>query len=68
MVDKGLEKTISQLFDQDDFENTGIYSVCQHIRDTMTSYLKYNDQISDKDSLEDFLNQKQQVMMYYFRQ
>jgi protein-glutamine gamma-glutamyltransferase len=57
-VDKGLEKTISQLFDQDDFENTGIYSVCQHIRDTMTSYLKYNDQISDKDSLEDFLNQK----------
>ena len=24
----------------------------------MTSYLKYNDQISDKDSLEDFLNQK----------
>lgn len=34
----------------------------------MTSYLKYDDQISDKDSLEDFLNQKQQVMMYYFRQ
>ena len=57
-VDKGLEKTISQLFDQDDFENTGIYSVCQHIRDTMTSYLKYNDQISDKNSLKDFLNQK----------
>ncbi|MFR2987437.1 MAG: transglutaminase-like domain-containing protein [Faecalibacillus sp.] len=57
-VDKGLEKTISRLFDQDDFENTGIYSVCQHVRDTMTSYLKYDDQISDKDSLEDFLNQK----------
>lgn len=30
-VDQGLEKTIAHLFDQDEFENTGIYSISQHL-------------------------------------
>ena len=42
-VDQGLEKTIAHLFDQDEFENTGIYSISKHIRDTLTKYMKYDE-------------------------
>ena len=59
-VDQGLEKTIAHLFDQDEFENTGIYSISQHIRDTLTKYMKYDDKTNTQSEnvLEDFLNQK----------
>ena len=59
-VDQGLEKTIAHLFDQDEFENTGIYSISQHIRDTLTKYMKYDEKTNTQSEnvLEDFLNQK----------
>lgn len=59
-VDQGLEKTIAHLFDQDKFENTGIYSISQHIRDTLTKYMKYDEKTNTQSEnvLEDFLNQK----------
>ena len=59
-VDQKLEKTIAHLFDQDEFENTGIYSISQHIRDTLTKYMKYDEKTNTQSEnvLEDFLNQK----------
>lgn len=59
-VDQGLKMTIKKVFDQEEFENTGIYSICQHIRDTLSTYMKYNENAQDEreNVLLDFLNQK----------
>lgn len=59
-VDKRYKTPLKQLLEQEDFENTGLYSICQHIRDVMSKNLNYSDEINSEgeDVLLDFLQQK----------
>lgn len=60
-VNKHYKASLKTLLEQQDFENTGLYSICQHIRECMSKNLSYSDQIESngEDVLLDFLQQKQ---------
>lgn len=59
-VDKRYKNSLKELLEQQNFEDTGLYSICQHIRDCMSKNLNYNDEIKSEggDVLLDFLQQK----------
>lgn len=59
-INKRYKESLKELLEQQTFENTGLYSICQHIRDCMSKNLNYNDEIESngEDVLLDFLQRK----------
>ncbi len=62
-VDHSLLSSIQSLFDQQQFKNTGIYSVSQHIRSILSQNMTYSEKSihhKNKNELLAFLNETRQ--------